>query len=177
MFFAHFKNANSYIRNFLFNKYCTSFYGAVLLPLFDDSLKYLCTSWRKAMRRVWRIPWRTHCNMLPHIAKVMDPDLILAKRFIKFINNVANSGNNTVNTISNMGLQSNYYILGANDRHLKALYNMQESNVCRIWDEVYFVIRVCSQIRELIALRDSTATGQLLSHAECKMVIDHLCIS
>ena len=122
---SSFKNANSYIINLLFNKYCTSFYGAVLLPLFDDSLKYLCTSWRKAMRRVWRIPWRTHCNMLPHVAEVMDPDLILAKRCIKFINNVDNSGNNTVNTISNMGLQSNYSILGANARHLKALYNMQ----------------------------------------------------
>ena len=71
------------------------------------------------MRRVWRIPWRTHFNMLPHIAEVMDPDLILAKRCIKFINNVANSGNNTVNTISNMGLQSNFSILGDNARHLK----------------------------------------------------------
>ena len=136
MLFAHFKNANSYIINFLFNKYCMSFHGAVLLPLFDDSLKYLCTSWRKAMRRVWRIPRRTHCNMLPHVAEVMDPDLILAKRCIKFINNVANSGYKPVNTISNMGLQSNYYyILGANAHHLKALYNKQESNVCRIWDE------------------------------------------
>ena len=59
--------------------------------------------------------------------------MILAKWCIKLINNVANSGNNTANTISNMGLlQSNYSMLGAN---ALALYNMKVSNVFRIWDE------------------------------------------
>ncbi len=36
MFFAIFKHANSYIRNVLFHKYCTAFYGSQVLPMFGD---------------------------------------------------------------------------------------------------------------------------------------------
>ena len=61
MFLADFKSASSYMRNYLFSKYCTSFYGSNVLPLYDDSMENLCKSWRIAIRRVWRIPWRTHC--------------------------------------------------------------------------------------------------------------------
>ncbi len=35
MYFASFKYANSNIRNVLFRKYCTAFYGSQLLPMFD----------------------------------------------------------------------------------------------------------------------------------------------
>ncbi len=38
-----------------------------------------CT-WRIAMRRVWRVLWRTHNNMLPHLAGMIDPELWFAKR-------------------------------------------------------------------------------------------------
>ncbi len=34
MFFANFKHANSYIRNVLFHKHCTAFYGSQVLPMF-----------------------------------------------------------------------------------------------------------------------------------------------
>ncbi len=31
------------------------------------------------------VPWRTHNNMLPHLAGMIDPELWFAKRCIKFI--------------------------------------------------------------------------------------------
>ena len=62
---------------------------------------------------------------------------MLAKRCIKFINNATNSCNNIVKTISNMGLYSHYSIMGANARHLEALYSTQVSNVQKIWSRFY----------------------------------------
>ena len=50
------------------------------MSVFDGSLESVCTAWRKAVRRIWRIPWRTHNNMLSMIAGVMSPDLLFAKR-------------------------------------------------------------------------------------------------
>ncbi len=41
MFFANFKHANSYIRNVLFHKYCTAFYGNQVLPMFGDYMHEL----------------------------------------------------------------------------------------------------------------------------------------
>ncbi len=73
MIFANFKNANSYVRNVICHKYCTAFYGSQILPLFINCMDDVY--WRIAMHKVWRIPWTTHCNLLPHHAGVMDPEL------------------------------------------------------------------------------------------------------
>ncbi len=35
------------------------------------------------MRRVWWVPWRTHNNMLPYLAGMIDPELWFTKRCIE----------------------------------------------------------------------------------------------
>ncbi len=65
MFLADFKYVNSHIRYVLFQRDCTSFYGTQIVPLFDKCINNLYKVWRMAIRRVWCIPWETHCNMLP----------------------------------------------------------------------------------------------------------------
>ncbi len=54
------------------------------------------------MCKVRRVPWTTHCNVLPHIAGVMDPELWFSKRCIRFIKISLNSDNVTVRTIINV---------------------------------------------------------------------------
>ncbi len=39
-------------------------------------------AWRIAMSNVWRVPWTTYCNLLPHHG----PGLWFSKRGIKLIN-------------------------------------------------------------------------------------------
>ncbi len=53
------------------------------------------------MRKVWKVPWNTHCNLLPHLPGVMDPELWFSKRCIKFIKMALNSDNIIVRTITN----------------------------------------------------------------------------
>ena len=98
-----FKNASSHMRNYLFFKFCNSFYGSQFLPIFDSTMDDVYRAWRMAVRRVWKIPWRTHCNLLPHLAGVMAPELSFAKRAIAFINSCLESNNKTVKMISGMG--------------------------------------------------------------------------
>ena len=105
IFFADFKNSSSFIRNHLFLKYCTSFYGVQFLPIYDRKLmKDLYVAWRMAVRRVWKVPWTTHSNLLPHLAGVMPPELAFAKRTISFIRLLLNSNNKVVRTITGMGI-------------------------------------------------------------------------
>ena len=109
----------------------------------------------------------------------MDPKLMLAKRCIKFINNATNSSNNIVKTISNMGLYSSCSIMGANVRHLEALYSTQVSNVQKTWTAIGAAltdaIRLCTPIKGLIEIRDSYV-AEHLSYSDCKIMIDYLCI-
>ncbi len=73
IFLADFKYCTSHIRNDLFQRYCTSFHRTQMLPHFDTNIQDVYTAWRIAIRRVWR--WRTHNNMLTHVAGVMEPEL------------------------------------------------------------------------------------------------------
>ncbi len=68
MYFANFKYANSNIRNVLFHKYCTAFYGSQVIPMCNSCMEEIYIAWRVAIRRVWRVPWTTHCKLLPHLA-------------------------------------------------------------------------------------------------------------
>jgi hypothetical protein len=178
MFMADFKYTSSEIRNVLFHKHCTSFYGSQILPLFDNVLNGLCRAWRVAIRRVWRIPWQTHCDMLPHLADVMDPELWLSKRCIKFIEMAMKSDNSTVKTIANMGIYSSYSIMGGNFKHLRDKYGMNANKVNKQWNESCFnnefVIRTCMQVKELIYLRDRCMNG-FLNRNECNDIIYELC--
>ena len=129
MFFSDFGLANSFTRNTLFQNYCTSFYGVQIHPLFDSSIKDISVAWRKAVRKCWRLPYQTHCNVLPHIAGVMDPEMVIAKRAIKFLLNALESKNQTVHTVMKLAMEGMHSILGSNIRFLGYHYNMCESDV------------------------------------------------
>ncbi len=62
--------ANFNIRNVLFNKYCTTFYSSQVLPMFNTYMEEVYIAWRVAIHRVWRVPWTTHCKLLPHLANL-----------------------------------------------------------------------------------------------------------
>ncbi len=51
---------NSHIRNVLFERFCTSFYGTQMVPLFDKCINDLYKAWSIAIHGVWCIPWQTH---------------------------------------------------------------------------------------------------------------------
>ncbi len=52
MFFADFKHCSCHMRNILFQRYCTNFYGSQLLPFFDVKTQELYIAWRIAVHRV-----------------------------------------------------------------------------------------------------------------------------
>ncbi len=66
-----------------------------------------------------RIPWTTHCNLLPHLAGGMDLELWFSKRCINFIKMTLNSDNIIVRTITNVGLIRTHSIMCGNWRHLR----------------------------------------------------------
>ncbi len=79
MYFANFKYANSNIRKVLFHKYCTAFYDNQVLPMFN-CIEEIYIAWRVAICRVWRVPWTTHCKLLPHLANCMVIELWFSRR-------------------------------------------------------------------------------------------------
>ncbi len=120
-----FKWANINMGHVLFQNYCTSFYGSQILLLFGTCMEDIYTTYRAAMHRVWQVLCRTNNNILPHFAGVMDPELWFACQKVYQIYKCdicMKSDNNTVKTISMMGVNGLYSVLGANYRELCSTY-------------------------------------------------------
>ncbi len=88
------------------------------------------------------------------------------------------SDNNTVKTISMMGVNGLYSVLGANCRVLSTKYGMNLNNIMNVWNEKCAneeeIIRKCEQVRELCEVRDRCVTS-ILNREESYTIIEFLC--
>jgi len=65
---CYFSALNSPTKCKLFQSYCTSFHGCELWRLSDFGVQYFCTSWRKSVRKIWKLPYSTHCHLCRYCA-------------------------------------------------------------------------------------------------------------
>ncbi len=88
------------------------------------------------------------------------------------------SDNNTVKTISMMGVNGLYSVFGANYRVLFTKYGMNLNNIMKVWNERCAneedIISKCEQVRELCEVRDRCVTS-ILNKEEIYTIIEFLC--
>lgn len=61
----------------LFAQYCSNLYGIVLCNLTSVSVQKLCVAWRKSVRRICRLPYRTHSYILPLLLDTAPLEILL----------------------------------------------------------------------------------------------------
>ncbi len=125
-----------------------------------------------------RVPWTTHCVLLPHLAMCMDIELWFSRRCIRFLNMAMKLDNVVVRTIINMGIEGFHSVMGRNLRLMQLKFKMDESNVLKFWihkcDNESDAVRLSVQFRELCGWRDK-CNCTFLDKVECKTIIDSLC--
>jgi hypothetical protein len=72
--------------------------GALLCD-FSKDIDILYTEWRKMIRKIWKIPKRSHRSLLAHIAESTPINVILQQRFMKFVASGVKSKNDIVNNV------------------------------------------------------------------------------
>ena len=77
----------------------------------DAKIQSLCTSWRQALRRTWKLSYNCHTSILRILSGCMPVIDVLCKRFYNFVRTCVNSTNEVVNfvtrqSISFSGMQS-----------------------------------------------------------------------
>ena len=90
---ADFGAIDSKMQCLLFKQYCCTFYGAPLKRNDGAWLRQVCVAWRKALRRVWRLSPRTHCNTIYLLSACEPMEVIIQRRFINFANSIQNNDN------------------------------------------------------------------------------------
>lgn len=190
-FLANFSHVSSQVKNSLFQNYCFSLYGSNLCMLDHSSISQLSIAWRKAVRRIWNIPYKTHSRLLPHISQCLPIDLILYKRFMKHFISGLNHKNESVRNVFASSLYHSSR-LSNNFRFVAQMCKLgipraQELhvNTCvgAIVDRFYSTIsesdiQTAQQIRELCIIRDKACVEEwLLSKEEINLILYHLSTS
>ena len=145
-------------------------------------------AWRKAIRRIWKLPYRTHNNLLHLINLCLPIDVTLEKRSIKYIWNLINGENKLYGSIVKLSLYNNSTTLGENIRYFMYKYKIYNyewyDSINVIFKKIdrYVLSRLdedvqCDAIaiRELCESRDS-CDDLMFDHSELHIFIETLCI-
>jgi hypothetical protein len=80
----NFRHVNCLTKTRLVKAYCTSFYGAELWDLSQNTIESICVAWRKGLRRIWQLPNTTHSALLPDLSGTLPLLDVFLHAYVKF---------------------------------------------------------------------------------------------
>ena len=172
------------------NTYCSSMYGLVLMPLTKtDKIQVI---WRKAMRQIWKLPYRTHSILLRCLPDTICDKHLVLSRFSKFIlsviqrksqifnyaircfmrNDLSLLRQNAQKCCELLGVDLGYFSTFTGGRiHVHLTKNCQDQ--CKNAESV----GLSKALYELTFIRDGQADCRTLSRSEILETIDYICIN
>ena len=103
-------------------------YGSQIWKFYNKEVNIFYTAWRKAIRQIYRLPYRTHNILINHIIQCYPIDIILEKRCIKFIWGLMNSEHILFNNIIKFSLFNMSTTIGENIKYFMYKYNITISD-------------------------------------------------
>lgn len=186
-----FNKLNSSIKCKLFLSYCMSLYGSELWLLSNDFINDLCVSWRKCARRIWGLPYNSHCFLLPLLCQCLPLTNEIHRRSLNFIKTCFSNDSPLVRAVAKYCIMYGRYnsILGHNALFCAHLYdcNIQDiigSNVVsHINNYVHnlvedYHLHMAHFVRELVSLREHTlelSNSVIWSRDELDKLIHDVC--
>ena len=71
----------------------------MMLVIFD-----VCVAWRKSLRKVWYLPYRTHSNLLPLISNCLPLFDEICRRSLQFIRVCINHDSSLIRFVTHYGV-------------------------------------------------------------------------
>ena len=116
----------------LFQSYCTSFHGCELWRLTDTGVQDFCTAWRKGVRKIWKLPYRTHRYLLPLLCHCLPIFDAMCARSLNFIYRCISHDSDLVHFISQYCIKygRSRSCIGRNIMFCMQRYNCNVEKVC-----------------------------------------------
>ncbi len=177
---------DSNVRSFMFRTYCTSYYGCVMWKLDSSAIEQFYTSWRKCIRKIWNVPHRTHCRILPHLYGNSGIETQLLSRFMSFYINVMSSENPYTHMCgilcqtSRTAAASNRRLLLAKLKSSGDILNQSIGKLNQLLATNNRCNDICTAnglaVRELCMLRDGSMATDLTA-TEIEEILQDICIN
>ena len=171
---ADYFHCNSNTLSTLFNSYCMNVYGCQLSKCNGKHINTFFTAWRKAIRRIWMIPFKNHNKLVHLINGSHDISIILEKRSIKQSWKMLVNEYELYNKIVKYSMHNANSTLGENVRYFMYKYNLRlddwNQNINNIYKKVDMYVNnradrvvecVAIAIRELCDIRSDSNDTQV----------------
>ena len=116
----------------------------------------MCVAWNKAVRRIWRLPYIAHTNILGPLNGQLHISDQFAIRFVKFYKRMLNSKNAIVNFIAHMAHDNRSGFIYKNVTNIKWKYdiNMFDTGLSKskCIDQIYNVSKLNDDVLQTIDL-------------------------
>ena len=119
-----FKDIPCDVKTRLLDTYCLDLYGSQLWNNSKHDVNHFYVAWCKTIRRFWKIPNTTHCNLLSSINSSESIVYKLEKRCAKFIWSCLNCHNCVIKNIALSAKSSSSSDFRDNYRYLSYKYNL-----------------------------------------------------
>ena len=107
----------------VFQSDCCHFYGSQAWFFNDKAVNSFHKMWNRCVRRLLRLPWRTHCRFLPSLMDCRNSDEQICTRFLSMLRTMCNNSNGKVKFIANRGVTLSCTLIGENISYIKSKQN------------------------------------------------------
>ena len=112
----------------------------------DHSVKDFITLWKKCVRRLLKLPRKTHCRFLPHLAKRKDPHDKICAMFMAMHKKMLMSSNQLVAYLASRGLVNSNKITTMNLNYILRFYRSTDLKKCNCHISDFTVIEAIKDI-------------------------------
>jgi len=179
---------SSDVKASLFQQYCTSMYGVLFCQLYHGDMNKMRVSWRKSMRRMFKLPHRTHCNLLPVISGILPFDVQVDMRFLKHMITGLRHRNSIVSFLFRMCYNLDLSTMAKNLRVICARYGIRPELVnvssagcvSNLVKKSFYASeqesdrQIGAQIREVVFMRDTLCSDFNLDVKEICDIVEYL---
>ena len=180
---ADFSMIDSFSLYKLHSNYCMSLYGCELWNYNSRYINDIYVAWRKVIRKLFKLPYRTHNYLVCGIVECIT--VKLDRRLTKFVHSMINSKNSTVRELIANFLTTESSVFAENCRYLMYKYDI---SVFACYGSLYDVMNCIkniqnvsnehasniASIKELCKIRDKVVYSEL-SPLEANTLIELIC--
>jgi hypothetical protein len=127
---CHFKNAPVDVTCHLFHTFCMPLYSSTLWDLSHPSIGEFYTTWRKCIRSLFHLPYRTHSRLLPGLCNDLPINAQMFLRFFNFFKSVQSSSNPITFLCSQLALNGSRSSVSNNVISLSSILNCNNLHLC-----------------------------------------------
>ena len=154
----------------LFKKYCCSFYGSPIWSVLSKGFSDICIAWRRALRKIWKISNRTHCDLVAELSNSVPLEQKLVQIFMRFHSKALLFGSNLLKSTIRVACLNPNSTFCSNVKEAECL-NAGYSNID---SELQYQAQ---SVRDLVDIRDGVKHCDLFNSTELCEIIDSLCLT